>query len=84
MPRPWALVGVGCSSGEEPYSLAMCAAQAFARAGTGRFFGVTGTDISLHALQRARQANYPARKLSNWRPDWSNAIANARPTAASA
>lgn len=34
-----------------------------ARAGTGRFFGVTGTDISLHALQRARQANYPARKL---------------------
>ena len=62
MPRPWALWSVGCSSGEEPYSLAMRRA-GVARAGTGRFFGVTGTDISLHALQRARQANYPARKL---------------------
>lgn len=63
MPRPWALWSVGCSSGEEPYSLAMCAAQALRGQEREDFFGVTGTDISLHALQRARQANYPARKL---------------------
>lgn len=63
MPRPWALWSVGCSSGEEPYSLAMCAAQVLRGQEREDFFGVTGTDISLHALQRARQANYPARKL---------------------
>ncbi len=63
MSRPWALWSVGCSSGEEPYSLAMCAAQALRGQEREDFFGVTGTDISLHALQRARQANYPARKL---------------------
>lgn len=63
MPRPWALWSVGCSSGEEPYSMAMCAAQALRGWQRGDFFGVTGTDISLHALQRARAANYPARKL---------------------
>ncbi|MDF5809195.1 CheR family methyltransferase [Pseudomonas aeruginosa] len=63
MPRPWAQWSVGCSSGEEPYSLAMCAAQALRGQEREDFLGVTGTDISLHALQRARQANYPARKL---------------------
>ena len=41
----------------------MCAAQVLRGQEREDFFGVTGTDISLHALQRARQANYPARKL---------------------
>ena len=49
-------------SGEEPYCW-RCAPRRRCAGRNGKIFGVTGTDISLHALQRARQANYPARKL---------------------
>lgn len=58
--RPLALWSVGCSSGEEPYSLAISAAQVF---GLTAAFGVTGTDISLSALSKARDGVYAARKL---------------------
>ncbi|WEJ72680.1 CheR family methyltransferase [Pseudomonas sp. PSE14] len=61
--RPLALWSVGCSSGEEPYSLAMVATQVLEAAGRTPLFGVTGTDISLNALSKAREAVYAARKL---------------------
>lgn len=61
--RPLALWSVGCSSGEEPYSLAMVATQVLEAAGRAPLFGVTGTDISLNALSKAREAVYAARKL---------------------
>lgn len=66
---PWSLWSVGCSSGEETYSLAICAAEALAEAGADVPFGVTGTDISLNALGRAREGAYDARRLDQVAPD---------------
>lgn len=67
--RPLSLWSVGCSSGEEPYSLAIVAAQVLESAGLAPLFGVTGTDISLNALNRAREATYAARKLEDIDPE---------------
>ncbi|WP_263143168.1 CheR family methyltransferase [Pseudomonas sp. RIT-PI-AD] len=61
--RPWALWSVGCSSGEEPYSLAIAAAEALRDTPWPEHFGVTGTDISLNALSKARDASYGPRRL---------------------
>ncbi|WP_408002803.1 CheR family methyltransferase [Zestomonas thermotolerans] len=67
--RPLALWSVGCSSGEEAYSLAICAAEAL-RATDGQVpFGVTATDISQSALNKARAGVYPARRLKNVAPE---------------
>ncbi|MFP4070877.1 MAG: CheR family methyltransferase [Desulfovibrionales bacterium] len=55
----------GCSSGEEPYTLAMIL-QEFAETMTGFRFSILGTDISTCVLQRAIRAVYPedrARKI---------------------
>lgn len=60
---PLALWSVGCSSGEEPYSLAIAAAEALQDSDRPEFFGVTGTDISLSALNKAREGVYGARRL---------------------
>ncbi|WP_137819325.1 protein-glutamate O-methyltransferase [Pseudomonas sp. 2FG] len=61
--QPWALWSVGCSSGEEPYSLAISAAEVLRDSERPAHFGVTGTDISLNALSKARAGQYGARKL---------------------
>ncbi|WP_271193271.1 CheR family methyltransferase [Pseudomonas turukhanskensis] len=61
--QPWALWSVGCSSGEEPYSLAISAAEVLRDSGMPDHFGVTGTDISMNALSKAREAEYAARKF---------------------
>ncbi|MDG9926474.1 MULTISPECIES: protein-glutamate O-methyltransferase [Pseudomonas] len=68
-PRPLALWSVGCSSGEEPYSMAISVAEILEGAGSDRQFGVTGTDISLSALNKAREAVYGARKLEQMDSD---------------
>ena len=53
--QAWQLWSVGCSSGEEAYSLAIEASDALMDAGLSpSLFGVTGTDLSLDALARAR------------------------------
>ncbi|WP_439887179.1 protein-glutamate O-methyltransferase [Pseudomonas sp. MBLB4123] len=67
--RPWALWSVGCSSGEEPYSLAISAAQVLRDSEWPEHFGVTGTDISLNALSKAREGLYGARKLEQLEDD---------------
>jgi len=54
---------VGCSTGEEPYTLAMITNDCFEEASLNNYWGVTGTDISLPALTFARQGVYPKRKL---------------------
>lgn len=54
---------VGCSTGEEPYTLAMIAADCFEEASLDNYWGVTGTDISMPALSYGRNAIYPKRKL---------------------
>jgi chemotaxis protein methyltransferase CheR len=46
----------GCSTGEEPYSLAMVLAEYF---GTARKFAIHATDLSTQALRIAHQAVYP-------------------------
>jgi chemotaxis protein methyltransferase CheR/type IV pilus assembly protein PilK len=58
---------VGCSSGEEAYSLAMVAEQILGEA--GRRYAITGTDISTIVLRKARAGRYLARSLQ-WLPDF--------------
>ena len=58
------VLSVGCSTGEECYSLAMLLDDSFTRAGIRSYWGVTGMDISSPALSFARAAVYPARKIN--------------------
>ncbi len=62
--RPWSLWSVGCSSGEETYSLAITATEALTGAGEVPI-GVIGTDISLSALARSREGIYARRRLEH-------------------
>jgi chemotaxis protein methyltransferase CheR len=59
--RVWS---AGCSTGEEPYTLAMTLLDS-AVSGAGLRLEVLGTDVSTSALERARKAVYPARSLAN-------------------
>jgi type IV pilus assembly protein PilK len=63
MSQRWELWSVGCASGEEPYSLAISAAEVLRETDKPDFYGVTGTDISLNALSKAREGQYTARRL---------------------
>ena len=54
---------VGCSTGEEAYSLAMMASDMLTYTASRAFLGVVATDISRTALAVADQGVYPARKL---------------------
>lgn len=61
----------GCSTGEEPYSLALQAESL--RQASGRHdivYGVTATDISLPTLLKAKQGIYSERRLQNINPAW--------------
>ena len=57
------LWSVGCSSGEEPYSLAMVLNDAYKWVNKEPFYGITATDISRAALSLARAGIYSGRKL---------------------
>jgi len=58
------LWSVGCSTGEEPYSLAMqMQAQLEELQRKDVYYGVTASDISLPTLARARAGRYPERRL---------------------
>ena len=54
---------VGCSSGEEPYSLSMVINDAFELAKLEPYYGVIATDISRAALTIAKEGVYPQRKV---------------------
>jgi chemotaxis protein methyltransferase CheR/type IV pilus assembly protein PilK len=54
---------VGCSTGEEPYTLAMIINECFASASLSNYWGITGMDISMPALSFAKQGIYSRRKL---------------------
>jgi type IV pilus assembly protein PilK len=55
---------IGCSTGEEAYSLAMVVDEAIARSAAPKlYFGITATDISAPALAVGRGGVYPAAKL---------------------
>ncbi|MGP9832283.1 CheR family methyltransferase [Marinobacter sp. NSM] len=54
---------VGCSTGEEPYTLAMILNECMGQLALQPLFGVTGSDISQPAIEKARQGQFNARKL---------------------
>jgi chemotaxis protein methyltransferase CheR/type IV pilus assembly protein PilK len=53
---------VGCSTGEEAYSLAMLIQERFAGHDKQLFYGITGTDISLPTLAKARHGLFARRR----------------------
>ena len=61
-----------CSSGEEPYSISMCLADALHRAG-GKAFRILATDISTRVLALARRAVYPAERFRELPEAWRRA-----------
>ena len=58
----------GCSSGEEPYSIALCFLEALGRDLAGLWVCVHATDIDEDSLQRARAGGYPSQSLKNVPP----------------
>jgi chemotaxis protein methyltransferase CheR len=54
-----------CSTGEEPYSIAVCLLEAL----RGADFSVLASDISNRALKTARAALYPAERFQGFGPD---------------
>ncbi|WP_090351414.1 CheR family methyltransferase [Pseudomonas oryzae] len=65
----WQLWSVGCASGEEAYSMALVAAEVQRELETDGCFGVTGSDLSLNALARAREGNYSPRRVAELAPE---------------
>lgn len=61
-------LSVGCSTGEEAYTLAMVLDAAIADEGSQRHFGITATDVSQPALSMARSATYPLSRLEEIPP----------------
>ena len=61
-PRGVNIWSAGCSSGEEPYTLAMVLSE-FARLNDGFNFSILATDISTHVLRMAVRAVYPETKI---------------------
>jgi len=56
------LWSAGCSSGEEPYTLAMVLSE-FAENHPGFRFSILATDISIQVLEKARRAVYPEERV---------------------
>lgn len=56
---------VGCSTGEEPYSLAMVINDCFELAQLEPYYGVTALDISSTALAKGRLGRFMSRSLEN-------------------
>ena len=55
---PLRILSAGCSTGEEPYSIAIAILEKFGES-AGRLVSIVAGDIDQHALRRARQAEYP-------------------------
>jgi len=59
----------GCSSGEEPYTLAMVLSE-YGRLNGGLNFNILATDISTQVLRMAVRATYPESKIGHIPPDY--------------
>ena len=68
MGRAFRVWSAGCSTGEEPYTIAMTLLESSIES-QGHRCEVLGTDVSTHALDRARAGQYPARAFSNLSQD---------------
>ncbi len=66
--RPLAVWSAGCSTGEEPYSLAILAAEVAAELGAGPPVQVLATDVSSRAIAATERARYAGRSLSYTSP----------------
>ena len=63
-----------CSSGEEPYSIAMCVSDAWSRANTNnRSLRILATDISTRVLGIAQRGVYPADRFREMPDAWKRA-----------
>lgn len=63
----------GCATGEEAYTLAMMVDWHLGVEGLPRYYGVTGSDISLKALSVARHGRYSNRRLAAVPDDYASA-----------
>jgi len=61
---------VGCSTGEEPYSVAMAIDDFMVQRGSDYYLGVTASDISRDALAVGRKGIYSRRQIKEIEPDW--------------
>jgi len=59
-----------CSSGEEPYSIAMLINDFFNNDIAGRETSITATDLSEESLDIAKQAVYSQEQLEKMNPEW--------------
>jgi chemotaxis protein methyltransferase CheR len=57
-PRPFSVWSAACSTGEEPYSMAMTLRDVLDRASVNREFNILATDIDTQVLQHAQAAIY--------------------------
>jgi chemotaxis protein methyltransferase CheR len=62
--RPLTIWSAGCSSGEEPYSLAMIAVEVAATLPESPAIRVVATDLSSHAVAATRRARYQGRSMA--------------------
>ncbi|MEM9493871.1 MAG: CheR family methyltransferase, partial [Myxococcota bacterium] len=69
--QPIWIWSVGCSSGEEPYSLAMAMIE------NGLTARILATDLNRDALRRAERGCYPARAVSRLPDEWQRRYFNA-------
>lgn len=61
---------VGCSSGEEPYSLAMAIDEHFAKLDYEYYLGIIASDISRKSLAKGREGTYSFEQLKTLNPQW--------------
>jgi len=61
--RPLRIWSAGCSTGEEPYTLAMLALEVSETLGVRVEVQIVGTDVSASAVNRARSAKYVGRSV---------------------
>jgi chemotaxis protein methyltransferase CheR len=66
------LWSAACSSGEEPYSIAMCLAEALSKS-PARHFQILATDISTRVLQTAQRGVYPVARFNDVPEPWRRA-----------
>ena len=60
----------GCSTGEEPYNIAMALDSALGIRRSTWNVSITATDVSTRALTAARKAQYPESEMSSMPPEW--------------
>lgn len=68
--RELCIWSAGCSFGNEPYNLAMCANEFFGSEKKNWDCRILATDVSFHALRNAKNGMYPEQDLEMLPPGW--------------